>query len=213
MTAWAVWRDLRRSSHLEAGHPVGDELGVVFEARSINHAYCLVVAHGFVTLVPIRHLHGPGTAPLGGGPDQTTAGRDARVLSSARWTGSASRSANRQHRTAVSPPSSGYLSTSHILCAGACGSARHRVLNLSPHAPWERVVLEGTSGLLWGGFAGGQYPEGRPSSLVAPRANWNRQLVVEHHLAEERSPRRAGGDPAARSILDAARGGSCSTRP
>eukprot|EP00964_Phaeocystis_antarctica_P065690 scaffold39660_cov21-Phaeocystis_antarctica.AAC.1 len=40
-----------------------------------------------------------------------------------------------------------------------------------------------------GMFAGSRHPAGRPSSLAAPPAIANRCRFVEHHLAEERSPR------------------------
>jgi hypothetical protein len=61
-------QDLRGCAHLEAGDSVGDELGVVLEARGVGDAYRLVIAHGLVALVPIRHLRGvrgqrPSVAP------------------------------------------------------------------------------------------------------------------------------------------------------
>eukprot|EP00964_Phaeocystis_antarctica_P015637 scaffold8650_cov32-Phaeocystis_antarctica.AAC.1 len=63
----------------------------------------------------------------------------------------------------------------------------------------------GGAGAHWGMFAGSRHPAGRPSFFAAPPAIANRCRVVEHHLAEERSPRVPGGDRAARDILAAAR--------
>lgn len=77
--AWRGGQDLRGCAHLEAGDSVGDELGIVLEARGVGDAYRLIIAHGLVALVPIRHLRGAGTASFGGG-QITTAGREAHVL-------------------------------------------------------------------------------------------------------------------------------------
>eukprot|EP00964_Phaeocystis_antarctica_P022579 scaffold12549_cov75-Phaeocystis_antarctica.AAC.1 len=84
--------DLSRARHRhqlvcqqECGGGVGGaaarrRLGVVLEARGVGDAYRLVISHGLVALVPIGHLRGTGTASFGGGPDQTTAGRETHVL-------------------------------------------------------------------------------------------------------------------------------------
>ena len=57
----------------------------------------------------------------------------------------------------------------------------------------------------WALVARGRPAEGRPSSLAAPAAIAIRCLVVEHQLAEERSPRGPGDDHADREKFGAAR--------
>ena len=71
-------------------------------------------------------------------------------------------------------------------CLGFAGKAR---LEMRPPMHHRCNGLVGPNRPHWALLARGRPEEGRPSSLAAPAAIAIQCLVVEHQLAEERSPR------------------------